>query len=121
MQTRRGFLGLLAAGLALDPERLLWRPGAKLISVPAPPRPPRERLWTGDLLLINGRTHVVSHASEPSEFIDMLVSVHPAIRTSEGGFARVSESFALRARDAYANHMRGLGITPAMAARLFEI
>ena len=34
---RRGFLGLLAgvaAGATLDPERLLWRPGAKLISVP---------------------------------------------------------------------------------------
>ena len=33
---RRGFLFGLAAGfgLALDPERLLWRPGAKLISIP---------------------------------------------------------------------------------------
>ncbi len=38
MHSRRGFLGLLAgvaAGATLDPERLLWRPGAKLISVPA--------------------------------------------------------------------------------------
>lgn len=36
---RRGFLGLLgglAAGAVLDPERLLWVPGAKLISIPAP-------------------------------------------------------------------------------------
>ena len=36
---RRGFLGFLA-GVAstavLDPERLLWVPGAKLISIPAP-------------------------------------------------------------------------------------
>lgn len=31
---RRGFLGLLAAAATLDPERLLWRPGAKVISVP---------------------------------------------------------------------------------------
>lgn len=34
---RRGFLGLLAtvaAGATLDPERLLWVPGAKLISIP---------------------------------------------------------------------------------------
>jgi hypothetical protein len=30
---RRHFLAALAAGLALDPERLLWRPGAKLISI----------------------------------------------------------------------------------------
>jgi hypothetical protein len=38
MNTRRGFLGALAgaaAALTLDPERLLWRPGAKLISIPA--------------------------------------------------------------------------------------
>src|SRR6266478_5393555 len=42
---RRGFLGLLAAGLALDPERLLWRPGAKLISIPAP------RIRVGNMLL----------------------------------------------------------------------
>lgn len=37
MTSRRGFLGLLAtvaAGATLDPERLLWVPGAKLISIP---------------------------------------------------------------------------------------
>jgi hypothetical protein len=36
---RRGFFGAIAgivAGATLDPERLLWRPGAKLISIPAP-------------------------------------------------------------------------------------
>lgn len=33
---RRNFLSLLAASLTLDPERLLWRPGAKLISIPKP-------------------------------------------------------------------------------------
>ncbi len=36
---RRGFLGALlgtAAGLALDPEKLLWVPGKKLISIPKP-------------------------------------------------------------------------------------
>ena len=32
--TRRGLIGLLA-GAALDPERLLWKPG-KLISIPKP-------------------------------------------------------------------------------------
>lgn len=31
---RRTFLELLAAGFALDPERLLWRPGAKTIFLP---------------------------------------------------------------------------------------
>ena len=33
--TRRALLGLLAAA-ALDPEKLLWIPGKKLISIPAP-------------------------------------------------------------------------------------
>ena len=36
---RRGFLSALlgtGAAMTLDPERLLWRPGAKLISIPAP-------------------------------------------------------------------------------------
>lgn len=33
---RRGFLGVLAAACVLDPERALWVPGARLISVPAP-------------------------------------------------------------------------------------
>lgn len=36
MTSRRGFLGAIAAALTLDPERALWVPGKKLISVPAP-------------------------------------------------------------------------------------
>lgn len=36
---RRNFLSLLAASLTLDPERLLWTPGKKLISIPKP-KPP---------------------------------------------------------------------------------
>ncbi len=38
---RRGFLTALAGSvgaMTLDPERLLWRSGAKLISIPAPTR-----------------------------------------------------------------------------------
>ena len=33
MLNRRGFLATLAAGLTLDPERALWVPGRKLISL----------------------------------------------------------------------------------------
>lgn len=33
---RRGFLGALAAIMALDPERALWVPRKKLISIPVP-------------------------------------------------------------------------------------
>lgn len=39
LMNRRGFLSALvgfAAGATLDPERLLWVPGKKLISIPAP-------------------------------------------------------------------------------------
>jgi hypothetical protein len=39
MTNRRGFFGVLAAAIAgatLDPERLLWEPGKKLISIPKP-------------------------------------------------------------------------------------
>lgn len=38
---RRGFLGAIAAAVAgatLDPDRALWVPGRKLISIPAPLR-----------------------------------------------------------------------------------
>lgn len=38
MTTRRGFLSLLGASIAtasLDPDRLLWVPGQKTISIPA--------------------------------------------------------------------------------------
>lgn len=36
---RRAFLSLVGAGLtaAADPERLIWQPGRKLISIPNPP------------------------------------------------------------------------------------
>ena len=34
---RRGFLATLAAAFVADPERLLWVPGRKLISIPPKP------------------------------------------------------------------------------------
>lgn len=36
MTNRRTFLAALLAGATLDPERLLWRAGAKHISIPRP-------------------------------------------------------------------------------------
>lgn len=36
--SRRGFLGAIAAALVADPERLLWVPGKKIISIPKPQR-----------------------------------------------------------------------------------
>lgn len=56
---RRGFIGALAAaaaGLAIDPERLLWTPSAKRIFLPSP----APSLWSstslavGDIFTIQG-------------------------------------------------------------------
>jgi hypothetical protein len=50
---RRGFLGLLggaAAAVALDPERALWIPRRRLISVPRPSRPSRNVLLSPEQL-----------------------------------------------------------------------
>jgi hypothetical protein len=55
VKTRRGFLGALlggAAALTLDPERLLWKPGAKLISIP------NKRLVSGQITEIVQRFQV---------------------------------------------------------------
>jgi hypothetical protein len=42
---RRGFLGALLGAFVADPEELLWVPGKKLISIPAP------AIYRGNLLL----------------------------------------------------------------------
>lgn len=58
MQNRRGFLGMLAAAIAgatLDPERLLWEPGKKLISIAAP----RELRIVGETIHVRKRMRIV--------------------------------------------------------------
>lgn len=40
---RRGFLAALIGSAVLDPERLLWVPGKKVISIPKPA--PRKYYW----------------------------------------------------------------------------
>lgn len=56
---RRGFLGFLGAAIAgasLDPERLLWKPGEKLISIPRPmlgSEPGTISYWSGGDLAYN--------------------------------------------------------------------
>lgn len=44
---RRAFLGALLAAFVVDPERLLWIPGRKLVSIPKP----RPRFLTSDMIL----------------------------------------------------------------------
>jgi len=48
--TRRNLLAVLT-GAALDPERLIWRPGARLISIPKPRV--LEPIYIGDLPLFS--------------------------------------------------------------------
>ncbi len=36
MTSRRGFIGALLGAAVLDPERLLWVPGKRMISIPKP-------------------------------------------------------------------------------------
>lgn len=78
MITRRGFLGLLAgaiAGAAVDPDKLPWRPGAKLISIPAPP--PVPPIWrgieVGDIITIDGRYAVNPRTRESMEYLQQFV------------------------------------------------
>jgi hypothetical protein len=60
---RRLFLGSLLASAILDPDKLLWRPGAKLISIP---KPLATRGWgtpgrirPGDSFFMGGKLWVV--------------------------------------------------------------
>jgi hypothetical protein len=58
---RRGFITTLLAGAVLDPERLLWTPGKKLISIPpAIPYTPLVPLNVVEMLKkirVSGREH----------------------------------------------------------------
>ena len=51
---RRGFLAALASALVIDPERLLWVPGWKSISIPRP----SPMLAVGDIVLFR---HALMH------------------------------------------------------------
>lgn len=57
---RRGFLGALM-GASLDPERLLWTPGKKLISIPA-----QKKVW-------DDRMEILLTREEVSRFCDLVI------------------------------------------------
>lgn len=63
--TRRGFLAAFAAAAVLDPEKLLWRPGEKLISIPAP-RPELSVLTTRPFLEVGD---IVTFGLYPERYI----------------------------------------------------
>ncbi len=65
---RRGFLAALIGGLALDPERALWIPGRKLISIPKP----RNRYKLGDTILVRKPTRF--YTTHPPEYIPITLA-----------------------------------------------
>ena len=97
---RRTFLNLTAgalSGFALDPERLLWRPGAKTFFLPA--RPSQVQInqatysfWKGTVLgfdSVNGWTPM--HGSTPAKTI-LGVWDGSQVVTQGATFARVGVS-----------------------------
>lgn len=83
--TRRHLFTALAAAVAapalLDPEKLLWVRGAKMISIPKAIFVP-QKIWVGDYLLIDGRIHTAIETVVESECIDMRIRIHPPIWSS---------------------------------------
>lgn len=80
---RRGFLGLIGAAVAgsvLDPEKLLWKPGAKVISIPTLVVPeievPREFLTVGDIFTMEGFYRHNPRTGKPMEGLQQFVCIH---------------------------------------------
>lgn len=86
---RRAFLALAAAA-SFDPERLLWHPGARLISIPKPLPP----MTIHDLIATPGR-HVVF--DDPADirrfatFLDSLFVKSVVFKAVDGGRSVIRE------------------------------
>lgn len=87
---RRLFLGSLLAAFALDPEKLLWRPGAKLISIPKPPIVACV-LNVGDVFTIAGRNVVNPRFPILERYIVTGIWVSPIETTYSLAKAKVPE------------------------------
>ena len=68
---RRGFLSVLAAGLAaaVDPERAIWVPGRKLISIPKPQPLVQIYFNVGDIFTIDGKYAINPKTRREMEFL----------------------------------------------------
>lgn len=77
--SRRGFLGLLGTALAtavLDPELLVWRPGARTIFLPTPARViAGAALRPGDVFVVAGR-----HAINPRTWAPVTYEGRPLLQ-----------------------------------------
>lgn len=87
---RRNFIATLAAGLALDPERLLWRPGAKLISIP------KSGVKIGMPLTVRRPTRfIVTHVTSSSEYFPHMVPMPDGWSDFVENAFRVGDEFTL--------------------------
>lgn len=96
MTSRRTFFASLAAALVLDPERALWVPGKKMISVPKPPF-----LAVGDIVAFGawpGERYIVTAEARSIESIGdarFARALDPGLDASWLGFSR-SQAFRRR-------------------------
>ena len=87
---RRNFLSTLfggAAAMQLDPERLLWRPGAKLISIPKPAIIATSldewwELWVERRILPGNRVIITSDIKRRANMLIWDAVALPAIRNA---------------------------------------
>ena len=81
----------MAAGLTLDPERLLWIPGRKLISIPKPRRRHgrRSRYLTSDMIL--------DLALERYATQSVILQLADGRYDSEWAHKKIGDSFSIRA------------------------
>lgn len=105
LTTRRGFFGLLAgaiAGATLDPDKLLWEPGRKLVSIPAPPPITVPAIWkgieVGDIITIGGRYAMNPRTREELPYLQQFVITSVILSDEGDGFGLQPVVFPFESR-----------------------
>jgi hypothetical protein len=76
---RRGFLAAVAGAFVADPEKLLWTPGAKLISIPAPSKVVIPEGWAPAVdYSCFGIPSCLYYHSEKGVYREFLLGFHPS-------------------------------------------
>ncbi len=82
--SRRGLLGMLAGAMVMDPEKLLWVPGKKLISIPKPKAAEHQWIvmgrdgWGNTIWLSYNRPYWIPNQWLPTDTADVKISYrHP--------------------------------------------
>lgn len=98
---RRSFLASTAAiiaSAAFDPEKLLWVPGRKVISIPKP-SPPAAAVYLNGIYQVTGVDYTIDGNKitfhDPRHKKDRILMCVPGLDIECGDFIRVSGSFLL--------------------------